>query len=269
MNLLLGALAVLIAATLVPTPPGGAVLAWTLATVLAFNAAANALNDYFDYASDKVNRPERPLPSGALPQGAGWWLALILFVLGGLAAVQLPWTASVLAIFVALPLMVLYSPVLKGLPLVGNGVIAAILGLALLFAGAAFGELPAMWTPAGLAFGFTMLRELVKDMEDLAGDRQTGVGTFPVRFGLSASLKTAQMLTLVLMFGCLLPYILGIYNSTYLVAVVIGVELPLLYAVYYLSKHPNPAGSGWVAKVLKVDIFAGLLAIYLSRFELG
>ena len=259
----------LIAATLVPNPPPGATLAWTLATVLAFNAAANALNDYFDYTSDKVNRPERPLPSGALPRGAGWWLALILYVLGGMAALQLPRAASVLAIFVALPLMVLYTPLLKGLPLVGNGVIAAILGLALLFAGAAFGELPTMWTPAGLAFGFTMLRELVKDMEDLAGDSQTGVGTFPVRFGLSASLKAIQILTFILMFGCLLPYILGIYNSAYLVAVVIGVELPLLYSLYYLSKHPNPAGSGWVAKVLKVDIFAGLLAIYLSRFELG
>ncbi|GAG87232.1 unnamed protein product, partial [marine sediment metagenome] len=32
-------------------------------------------------------------------------------------------------------------------------------------------------------------------------------------------------------------------------------------------KHPNPEGSGWVAKVLKVDIFAGLLAIYLSKFD--
>jgi len=266
-NLVLGALAVLITAALMPAWPPWGTIGLAIATVLCFNAAANALNDYFDYPIDKLNRPERPLASGALPRNAGWWLAVVLFVAGTLAALQLPPAARRIALLIALPLMVLYTPVFKGLPLVGNAVVAAILGLAFLFAGAAFGHLELMWAPFGLAAGFTLLREAVKDVEDVAGDAAAGVATFAVRWGVPAGIKLALVLTLFLMFGCLVPYILKIYGATYLAAVIIGVEIPLLYTIIYLVKHPNPEGSGWVAKVLKVDIFAGLLAIYLSKFD--
>ncbi|UCD37933.1 MAG: geranylgeranylglycerol-phosphate geranylgeranyltransferase [Fidelibacterota bacterium] len=266
-NLVLGALAVLITAALMPVWPPWNAIAWAIATVLPFNAAANALNDYFDYPIDKVNRPTRPLASGVLPRETGWVLAVALFVAGAVAAFQLPPTAQIIALGIALPLMVLYTPLFKGLPLVGNAVVAIILGLAFLFAGAAFGNLELMWTPFGLAAGFTLVREVVKDIEDLAGDTRVGVGTLAVRWGVPTSIKVAQILTLLLMFGCLLPYIITVYGTTYLVAVTIGVELPLLYSLIYLVKHPNPAGAGWVAKVLKVDILAGLLAIYLSKFE--
>ena len=265
-NLVLGALAVLITAALMPAWPPWGTIGLASATVLCFNAAANALNDYFDYPIDKLNRPERPLASGALPRNAGWWLAVVLFLAGTLAALQLPPAARRIALLIALPLMVLYTPVFKGLPLVGNAVVAAILGLAFLFAGAAFGHLELMWAPFGLAAGFTLLREAVKDVEDVAGDAAASVATFAVRWGTPAGIKLALVLTLFLMFGCLVPYILKIYGATYLAAVIIGVEIPLLYTIIYLVKHPNPEGSGWVAKVLKVDIFAGLLAIYLSRF---
>ncbi|UCH62237.1 MAG: UbiA family prenyltransferase [Fidelibacterota bacterium] len=267
-NLVLGALAVLITAALMPAWPSWSAIGWAIATVLSFNAAANALNDYFDYPIDKVNRPDRPLASGDLPRHVGWLLAVILFVAGALAAFQLPTHARIVAIYIALPLMVLYTPLFKGLPLVGNSVVAAILGLAFLFAGAAFGHLNLMWAPFGLAAGFTLLREVVKDVEDVVGDAAAGLGTFAVRWGVSAGIKLALILTLFLMFGCLLPYILVIYGATYLIAVIIGVELPLLYTFVYLDKHPNPAGAGRVAKVLKLDIFAGLLAIYLSKFDI-
>ena len=69
------------------------------------------------------------------------------------------------------------------------------------------------------------------------------------------------------MIGVLLPYILGVYGAYYLATVIAGVELPLLYAVAYLQKHPDPRGSAWIATVLKVDIFFGLLAVYLSQFD--
>ena len=268
LNLLLGALAVLITAALMPGwPPRGALL-WAIAVVASYNGAANSLNDWFDYPIDRVNRPHRPLASGALPRKAGWLLAVILFVAGALAAMQLPPAAQYIAIFIALPLLVLYTPLLKGLPFAGNLVVAAILGLTFLFSGAAFGHLGIMWVPAGLAFGFNLLREVVKDVEDLAGDTREGVGTFAVRFGVPASIKMIFGLTIFLMLACLLPYILAIYGATYLAALIIGVEFPLLYTLIYLFKHPNPEGCSWVAKVLKVDIFFGLLAVYVSKFNI-
>lgn len=267
LNLLLGALAVLISAALMPAWPAWGAIGPAMVVVAAFNAGANALNDWFDYTVDKVNRPHRPLVSGSLPRWAGLGLAVVLFAIGTLTAAQLPLAARNIALYLALPALVLYTPLFKGLPLLGNFMVAGILGLTFLFAGAAFGNLAALWIPAGLAAGFNVLRELVKDIQDVTGDGREGVGTFPVRFGVPAAIKVAQAETLLLMFACLLPYISGAYGATYLITLIVGVELPLTYCLHYLVKHPDPAGGGWVAKVLKVDIFAGLLAVYLSKFD--
>lgn len=267
LNLLQGTLVVLVAAALQPAWPAATAILQTLAVLLAFAGASNALNDWFDYPIDRINRPHRPLASGALPRRAGLIIAVFLFAMGTLAALSLPQEARRIALWIALPLLVLYTPVFKPLPLAGNFVVAGILGLAFLFAGAVFGRLDLMWPPFGLALGFNVLRELIKDIEDVAGDQAGNVVTFPVKYGVAAAVRLALALTLALMMGVLLPYILGVYGAIYLTALVVGVELPLLYAFAYLYKHPDPGGCAWVAKVLKIDIFFGLLAIYLSRFD--
>jgi geranylgeranylglycerol-phosphate geranylgeranyltransferase len=69
-NLLLGSLSVLITAALMPSWPPWNLIGLAAATVVALNAAANALNDYFDFSIDLINRPSRPLVSGALPRQA-------------------------------------------------------------------------------------------------------------------------------------------------------------------------------------------------------
>ena len=267
LNLLQGTLAVFVAAALLPAWPSGIAILQALVVLLAFAGASNALNDWFDYPIDRINRPDRPLASGALPRRAGLILAIVLFALGALAALTLPQEARRIALLIALPLLILYTPVFKPLPLAGNLMVGAILGLAFLFAGSVFGRLDLMWPPFGLALGFNVVREFIKDIEDVAGDQAGKAATFPVKYGVAAAVRLALALTLALMMGVLLPYILDVYGAIYLTALLVGVELPLLYTVVYLYKHPDPGGCAWVAKVLKIDIFFGLLAVYLSRFD--
>ncbi len=266
-NLVLGTIAVLVAAALMPAWPETAPILFTIIVAMCYNAAANAINDWFDYDTDAINRPDRPLVSGALPKWSGLTMALALFALGTLLAWELEPLARNIAIFIALPLLLAYTPIFKGVPLAGNAVVALILGITFLYSGAAFGALETMWVPALMAFGFTFLREVVKDIEDLDGDSAAGLATFPVKYGLRKSVNLARFLTLFLIIALPLPYILGIYGRVFLVALLIGVELPLAYTFFYLKRHPDQAGCSWVAKVLKVDIFAALLATYLSKFD--
>ena len=267
LNLLQGAAAVLVTAALMPAWPPTLQVLKTVAVLLAFTGAANSLNDWFDFPIDRINRPHRPLSSGAVPRSAALALALVLFALGALIAWRLPQQARFIALAVALPLLVVYTPWLKRLPLVGNMAIALILGLAFLFAGAAFGHLGMMWVPFGLAAGFNLVRELVKDVQDVKGDQLDGARTIPAIFGVNRAIILARFLTLALMIGVLIPYILEVYGAYYLATVIAAVELPLLYSFAYLKKHPDPEGAAWIAKVLKVDIFFGLLAVYLSKFD--
>ena len=102
---------------------------------------------------------------------------------------QLPETAKVISILIAMPLMVIYSKELKGKPLIGNIIIAFILGVSFLFCGAAHNNTAPMWIPMMLAFGLTLVREIVKDIADMEGDRSVGLRTFPIATGIDRAIQ--------------------------------------------------------------------------------
>src|SRR5205085_10274559 len=87
---------------------------------IGFGAAGNALNDIWDRAGDRVNRPrgERPLAAGRLARGTAD-LCVVAGALGGLAAGALVNGAAVLVGTAALAVMVAFSPLLKRLGLPG------------------------------------------------------------------------------------------------------------------------------------------------------
>ena len=267
LNLFLATIAVLVTGTLIPAWPDLPTLLLTILVVTAVNGAANVLNDWFDYPIDKVNRPYRPIVAGAISRTGALVFASLLFAIAIIAAWQLAPIARNIAVFIAIPLLILYTPVFKGIPLAGNLVVAAVLGMTFLFAGSAFGYLEHMLIPAALATGFTMVRELIKDIEDYDGDLTAQIATFPVLFGVKTSVILGRVLVVLLMAGCLWPYLTGHYGAYYLITLTCGVEIPLLYVLAYLKHNPSSLGCAHVARILKIDVFAGLLAIYLSKFD--
>jgi len=134
-NLLLAALGVL---------AGGWIALGTLATprvlwfaslaAVGFGAAGNALNDIWDRAGDRVNRPrgERPLAAGRLTRGTAD-LCVVAGALVGLAAAALVNGGAVLVGAAALAVMIVYSPLLKRRGLPGNVAVALVAGLPLLY----------------------------------------------------------------------------------------------------------------------------------------
>ena len=232
--------------------------------VVSYNAAANAINDYFDYEIDRINRPTRPLSRGSISLNDAKYFSFILFALGSVASFWLPMESRLIAIFLSMPLMVLYSWKLKQTPLFGNLVIAFILGLAFIFIGSAHDMMGPMIIPAMLAFGLTFIREIVKDMADIKGDRAGGAKTFPERMGM----KNTAYLTLVLSlsFGIMLliPYFLGVYSNKYLLAAIIGVSIPLWLGSIILVLRPEDNTASTFSKVLKLSTILGVLAVYLG-----
>ncbi|NOZ74244.1 MAG: UbiA family prenyltransferase [FCB group bacterium] len=264
LNLLTGAFAVWVSAQLVARPVPLSVMSLTLAVVLCFNAGANALNDYWDVDIDRINRPERPLSRGLVSRRGARGTGILLLLLGSLAAVNLPPVAIWLSLGLALPLMVLYTPLFKGRPLIGNVVIAFILGLTFLFSGAAFQQLDVVTIPAALAFGLTLVRELVKDMADVTGDRKVGVKTYPVVAGLTRAGRLAAGLSGLVGLGALGPLAGDVYGWGYGLVVIPGVCLPLVYILIRLLQKPTIPEAVQAARILKFSTIAGVLAIYLG-----
>ena len=264
LNLLIGAFAVFIGAAIAGELRQTATIISAALLVVCYNAGANAINDYCDYAIDQVNRPDRPLVTGLVRLETAKWIGIALFVIGTAIAFNLNWGARFLAVFGALPLLVFYTPVLKGQPLIGNIAVAMILGLAFLFAGAAVGNPAPLLVPAALAFSLTLVREMVKDIADLEGDEKSGLRTFPLLVGESAAIMTVINLAFLVAVGTLFPFITGYYSWHYLVVALIGVITPLFYMIYVLIKSPGADQAAFSARLLKFATLMGVVAIYLG-----
>lgn len=226
-------------------------------------AGANTINDVFDLEIDRINKPDRPLPSGLLTlrQAELWacfhFLAGIVLSLG----IHLLAFGMVLGFTVCL---ILYSYRLKNTVLWGNFTVALISAMAFVFGGAAIGRIHTALIVGVFAFLFHLAREIIKDLEDMEGDRAQGIITLPLRFGVQMAIR---WMTSILMFLILLtfaPYFLNIFNLTYLIIVFFGVDCFLIYVLISIRLKSDPRHWGRLAKWMKADMLVGLLAIYLG-----
>ena len=264
LNLLIGAFSVIITASILKKMDYVSVWFTVLCVVVFYNAAANVINDYFDLEIDKINRPNRPFVSGDVKPQTALVLSIILFAIGTVLAFTLPFLAIFIAVAIALPLMIFYSIWFKGMPLVGNLIIALILGLTFLFAGAALNNIEIMIIPALLAFGLTAVRELVKDISDVEGDRKVNLKTFPIIAGVKKAWILTSVFAILMGIGAVLPFIMGKYNYWYIIFVLFGVEIPLIITVFSAVKSPTIITAKRVAQLLKLSTIAGVFAVWLG-----
>lgn len=262
LNLTIGAFAVFISASILQVLDQVTLLIAAILVVVCYNAAANAINDYCDIEIDRINRPERPLTTGLVSSTFALWIAVLLFAIGSVIAFMLPVLATGIAILLALPLMIFYSFTFKSLPLVGNIVIAFILGLTFIFAGAAFGNILPLIIPSFLAFGLTLLRELVKDIADYEGDMEISLRTYPIKVGVKRAVKQSVWLAVVIGISTLLPYLVGYYSLAYLILLILGVEIPLSIIVLSFVKNPTVKSARTGSSLLKFSTISGLLAVW-------
>ena len=235
--------------------------------VMCFTGAANALNDVVDYKIDLVNRPMRPLQKGYVKKDTAFFLSILLFFIGSVFCLELTQDAKVIGITIAMPLMVFYSKSIKGIPLLGNVTIAFILGLSFLFCGAAFENMEPMSVPALLAFGLTLVRELIKDIADMEGDTAVGLKTFPVHAGIEKAIFLTIVFSACVGVGSFIPFLTSYYGIWYGILLILGVEIPLGVVVVSLMKNPGISSAIYGARLLKFSTLIGLIAIYAGTIK--
>ncbi|WP_096391484.1 geranylgeranylglycerol-phosphate geranylgeranyltransferase [Halopenitus persicus] len=235
----------------------GVVLAAVVATVLA-TGAGNAVNDYFDREIDRVNRPDRPIPRGAISPRGALAFSLLLFAGAVVAALALPLAAIALAVF-NLILLVAYTELFKGLPGVGNVVVGFLTGSTFLFGGAAVGRPLGAGVLFALAAVATVTREIVKDVEDVAGDREEGLNTLPIAIGERRSLRIGVALLVAAVLASTGPYLWGSFGTAYLVLIVPADALMLVSAV---QAFRDP---GTAQRRIKVGMLLAVVAFIVGR----
>lgn len=253
-----------------------------LAMAVAFiiTAAGNTINDYIDIESDRINRPHRPIPSGRITKRLTLIITLILFGTGIFISASINWVCFFLAIFNSF-ILIVYSFNLQGKMLVGNLAVAYLVGSSFLFGGAAVNNIVLPLLLTLLASLATFSREVVKDLEDLEGDRRSFMKkiaskmkeSFADRFrvghgGIKLRYKTIYAVLLAC-FGLwmtvvisLLPYVWNIFGFAYTILLV-PTDGVLIAASLILFRQRKYA---IVSKLIKIGMGLGLLAFFIGIF---
>jgi 4-hydroxybenzoate polyprenyltransferase len=146
--------------------------------------AGYVINDYYDVKIDLINKPERVIIGKSIPRRYALLIHTVLSVSGIAIGFWLNWKIGLINLFSAFMLW-LYSNALKRLPLIGNFVVALLTCISVFVVNVLFSPVLVLVGIYSLfAFFMTLVREIIKDLEDLKGDDTFGCKTLPIVWGI-------------------------------------------------------------------------------------
>jgi len=236
--------------------------------VTLVTAAGNVINDYFDVDIDRVNRPDRPIPAGLVSLPAARAYAVTLFLAGILVCLFTNGLCIAIAVINTF-ILIGYAARLKRTPLLGNIAVSYLAASMFLFGGA-LGGLPVLLhvMPFAVMTFFAMLaRELVKDAEDVDGDRANGAVTIPILYGIRATMLLALCCALLGVASSLGPYL---WWGFWYICGILPVDGIILFACLkgVRSTTPEEVKSRGTSTLLKAGMFASLVVFTLSALFL-
>ncbi len=252
-------------------------------TVFLISGGGNVINDYIDIESDKINRPSRPLPSGKMGRRTALVYSILLFGSGIILSGFINVVTFAIAIANTI-VLVIYSLTLQNKIFLGNLSIAYLVGSTFLFGGAAtnsieFLKLPLILTL--LSSLTTFSREIIKDLEDIEGDKQSflkrlsaGIGRIAERFGFSRgeiqlkynrerAKSVAAGSLLLAVFISPMPFLMNLFSYVYLLAL-IPTDVLFLFAFYLIVKTNGKRNYAKISKSIKIGMLLALLSFILG-----
>jgi geranylgeranylglycerol-phosphate geranylgeranyltransferase len=239
-----------------------------LVIVILITAAGNVINDFFDADIDRINRPERPIPSGMVSPMAARCFAVTLFLAGILVALFSPPLCLIIVVINSV-ILVLYAARLKSMPVIGNVAVAYLAASIFLFGGAFAGwdALVRMIPLAAITFLATMVREILKDAEDVEGDAAGGADTLPIRIGIRSSARIALGFALAAAVASVVPCL---WWGMWYLAGIVTVDLIILVAAIRTLSCTTSACIRITRSttLIKLGMFAALVVFALSAILL-
>ncbi len=251
-------------------------------------AAGYIINDYFDLNIDQINKPDKVVVNhGVSRRWAIFWhmlLSLLGFFCTVLALSPFHFWYLIFANLICIVLLWLYSTNFKRQLLIGNIVISLLTSwvILIIFFSKSPISLQAVTSPdqaairlfrltmlyAAFAFVISLIREVLKDMEDRMGDQQYGCRTMPIVWGLQAS-RVFIYVWIIVLAGTLL--LLQVYVVAYgwwlsIAYCLLLIVLPLLLILQQLSSAQTQPDfhrlSSWIKWVMLTGIFSMLFFAY-------
>jgi len=222
------------------------------------------INDYYDYSIDMVNRKERVLPSGMISPTRAKYYAICLFISGIIISIFLRnlWMIAIAAFNSFL--LYVYAMKSKRIHFWGNLLVAYVTSSTFIFGSFITHNLRNAFFVALCAFFYTMIRELVKDIEDKNGDRSAGAKTLPLLWGD----KKTLLLSLLFWIGFTATIIWGypkFYSSTFFILLLIVIVFMLLIDLIILLIKTTTKTAKYSESFMKVHMLIFLVILWVAQ----
>lgn len=258
---------------------------WLIVASVCIAAGGYIINDYFDLNIDLINKPQKIIIDRIINRRWAiiWHFALsIAGILATAFAVSLHKWYLIIANIICVLLLWLYSTSFKRQYLIGNVVISLLTAwtvLVIFFAEvpfrAAFGVTEISVTRffklaflyGGFAFIISLIREAIKDVQDIKGDRKYDCKTLPIVSGIHAT-KIYIGVWLVVLIAALIVLQLYILQYKWWLAVaynILFVLLPLLYLFYKLWKAKTSKEFGYLSGLSKLIMLTGIITMLFFK----
>ncbi|MEM6358843.1 MAG: geranylgeranylglycerol-phosphate geranylgeranyltransferase [Bacteroidota bacterium] len=222
-------------------------------------AAGYIINDYYDVKIDLINKPDRVVVGRAVKRRVAMMWHTALNITGVLIGAYLSLKIGFFNLLSA-ALLWLYSNQLKRMPLIGNLSVALLTGWAVYVVAVLFNSHNIMVLAfAGFAFAFTLIREVIKDIEDVKGDATFGCRTLPVVYGIRPTKTMVYLFSLSFLLGmCSLAYR---FAGDELTVFCSGLVAPLGLISFLLYKADTVAQYNKLSTYCKMIMLVGIISM--------
>jgi 4-hydroxybenzoate polyprenyltransferase len=258
-----------------------------LATI-CIAAAGNVINDVYDVETDLVNKPHKVIVGNSISEKTALNLFIILNVIGvgiGFYLSNRIGRSGFAALFIIISvLLYIYATYLKQTVLIGNIIVSVLVAMSIIIVGL-FDLLPAI-TPqnqqtqlaifkivfnyAVFAFMINLLREIIKDIEDIDGDSKTEIKTLPVVIGKKRATILVFILSLIPLFAVTYYVVTYLYKQQ--IAVVyflVFIIAPLLYFTIKSISAKSNRELHQLSNIIKGVMLFGVLSLLLYPYMLN
>ena len=245
-------------------------------------AGGYVINDILDFKSDSINKPEKTLIPEKISVREGYLYYILLLFTGLILAFYIAYKINNLPLVLIYPtaalVLYLYSLKFKNTILAGNIIVsiyvAFVTGIVLFFERDSVFSLESsdkkivltlFWAYMVFSFILNFIREVIKDIEDLDGDKKSGLATYPIRFGIQSSKKLCITLCLLIIaiiitFMISIPFFHNLRIITYLTLLIAA---PLVIVIQILTGTTQKREFSKISTILKWIMVAGLGSIVL------
>ncbi len=250
-------------------------------------AGGYVINNIMDQDTDEITKPQNRMVGVSISEtmAYNWYIGLTIVGVGiGFYLSNVIYKPTFASMFILVAtLLYMYATSFKQIPVLGNVVVALMLSTSIVIIGL-FDILPAIDVDnrfrmkeafdilihyAIFAFIINLIREIVKDMEDMDGDYQSGINSLPIAIGVQKTKIIVGVLT-VISIGILAYYVnSNLFELDYVVYyAMILIVGPLIYFGVKLLNATTKKEFHHLSLVLKVILFFGILSVAVIVFNL-